>query len=907
MEENARRWVRLEELFAAAADLPRPRQIAFIEQETASDPELGRELRNLLAHDTGARSRIEQAVQSAARPLDWEGRRVGPYRIVREVGRGGMGLVFEAVRDDDEYRKTVALKVAPWWCDLYELRARFKRERQILSGLEHPNIARFLDGGTDGRVTYFAMEFVEGRRITEYARDLKLTEKLRLFRDVCAAVHYAHQSLVVHRDLKPSNILVNEEGVPKLLDFGIAKLLNPLEEHADVTRSGIWTPDYASPEQIRARPITTRTDVYSLGLILFEMLTGEQAQKADTTTPLALDRSICESETPLASHCASARGDRRLARQLTGDLDTIIAKAVRKEPGRRYESVAALSDDLGRFLQGRPIEARPGTFAYRTGKLLRRHWLGALAALLILTTIVGGALTTLYQARRAERRFQQVRTLANSVLFGVHDRLQNLAGATETREWAVRTAIEYLDDLSKDAGRDESMLKELAAAYLQVGDVQGYPILPNLGHREEAMVSYRKAANLAERLETRNRGPEARRLVARSHQRIGAMLRTFGQTNAGIQEYERALAEAEPLLSLNPVRPDDAELLSTVLLTLGQAKAVAGNAQEASRLWLRSASLRERLASGKGEEEVALARTHKYVIRAQMFSGDLEAAERTAIEGVRVREIAASRQPGNAALRRDLSNAYGELAYIYFHPSFLSYGDREKAALYQQKSLEITRELAAADPNNATAQADLSITEADLCAALVESAPAKAIGYCRDSVDLAARWRQLNPEAALSQLAAALARMGRNGEAMKKLQAAIRIRLDQSRRDPGHFVIRQQLLRGYNQMAGLLLANGDPDAAREQHLQAVALAEELAAAVPDNLVARRDLADTYEALGKYFEGRDRSQSRVWYQKSLDIWTGWPRIAHTGRMDETRRLAVRQLVGPFKASARFSAP
>lgn len=900
MEETARRWARLEELFAAAVDLSRPRQIAFIEQATASDPELRHELQSLLAHDTGAGNRIEKAIQSAASPaadhVEWTGRRVGPYRILREVGRGGMGIVFEAVRDDDEYRKTVALKIAPWWCDRAELRERFRRERQILSGLEHPNIARLLDGGTHAGVTYFAMEFVDGRRITAYAGELKLPDKIKLFRDVCAAVHCAHQSLVVHRDLKPSNILVTEEGVPKLLDFGIAKLLNPLEADSDVTRSAHWTPDYASPEQIRGWPVTTRTDVYSLGLILFEMLTGGRAQIADTSTPLALDGSICQKDTPLASQCAAARGDRALARQLKGDLDTIVATAVRKEPDRRYDSAAALSDDLGRFLKGLPIEARPGTFGYRAGKLLKRHLLLTIATLLILVAIVGGALTTLYQARRAERRFQQVRSLANTVLFGVHDRLQNLAGATETREWAVRTALEYLDDLAKDAGADESMLKELAAAYLQIGDVQGYPMLPNLGHRDAALVSYRKAASLAERIETRNRGPEVRRLVARSHQRIGAMLRTFGQTTVAIREYERALAEAEPLFNSNRMTPDDATLLGTVLATLGVAKAVEGNVTEASRLWLRSASVRER-AAAKGADPLLAEqeRTFKYVIRAQMYSGDLEAAENTALEGVRVREILASREPGNAALRRELANAYGELGYVYFHPSFLSFGDRDKAAAYQQKSLKIARELAAADPSNATAQADLNITEVDLCAALAEGSPAKAVAYCRDSLELVAKWPQLSREAALSQLADAQARMGRRQEALKALRASIQERLDLSHRDPGHFVLRQQLLRGYNQMAGLLLAMGDRDAARQQHLQAVALAEKLSAAVPANLVARRDLADTYEAFGKYFEGRDWSQSRGWYQKSLDIWTDWPRIAHAGRMDETRRRNAQLLV------------
>jgi eukaryotic-like serine/threonine-protein kinase len=230
----------------------------------------------------------------------WIGRRYGAYRITRAIGRGGMGLVFEAVRDDDEFRKTVALKIAPPWQDAATVRERFRVERQILAGLEHVNIAGFLDGGTDHGEPYFVMEYVEGVPITAYCRDrqLGLRPTIELFRRICAAVHFAHESLVVHRDLKPANILVTAEGTPKLLDFGIATILDPLAD-ANATRATIgapWTPDYTSPEQVRGRPVTTRTDVYSLGLILYELLCGARGQVADPSTPLALDRSICEAE-----------------------------------------------------------------------------------------------------------------------------------------------------------------------------------------------------------------------------------------------------------------------------------------------------------------------------------------------------------------------------------------------------------------------------------------------------------------------------------------------------------------------------------------------------------------------------------------------------------------------------------
>jgi hypothetical protein len=903
-DPEGRRWERLEELFAAAADLPRNLQQEFVDRETAADPELGRQLRALLHCDTGAHDRITRAVDRAAKAAaisaDWTGRRIGPYLVLREVGRGGMGMVFDAVRDDGEYSKTVALKIAPWWRDLNLLGERFRHERQILASLEHPNIARFLDGGTHQGIPYFAMEFVKGVPITRYAEEhgLKLRERVDLFRQVCAAVQYAHQGLVVHRDLKPGNILVTHEGVPKLLDFGIAKLLSPAEDGGGNTMSGgaPWTPDYASPEQVRARPVTTRTDVYSLGLVLYELLTGERGQVADTTSPLALDRSVCETEVPLASSRALARGDQALARQLRGDLDTIVATATRKEPERRYDSVADFSDDLWRYLRGLPVKARPGTAAYRAGKLIRRHRLVAAAITLVIAAVAGGVFTTIHQARRAERRSQQVRKLATSVLFGLQDRLQNLAGATETRAWAVRTALEYMDDLAKDSAQDRSVLAELATGYLKVGDLQGYGVSPNLGNREAALASFRKAEGIAERLDAQKDDADARRLLSRSHLRIAGLLRSFHRTAASIAEYRRALPLAEALYSANPTGAEDASLLSTTLGGFGSAQSAAGDLAEASRLWLRAADVSARAAEQSGDAlRAQSARTGKYVIRAHMYSGDLEAAERLALEGVRVQERAAELQPGTIAARRNLSNAYGDLAYIYFHPAFLSYGDRRTAARYMEKSLQIARALASEDPSNATAQLDLDITEVDYCQDLNGPVPAQGIRYCRDSLALAAKWPQLSADEGLAGLADGLQRLGRLQEAREALNSAMRLREDLYRQDPEHFVLRQILLRGHIQMAGLLSAMRDDAGALEQNRQAVALAEELSAAIPTNLLARRDLADAYESLGRYFEHGDSAQARAWYQKSLDLWTAWPTFAHTGRMDQARRRQAQQAV------------
>jgi eukaryotic-like serine/threonine-protein kinase len=903
--QHTNRWERLEALFAEAIELPRAGRAGFVESETGSDPELRTQLRALLAHDAGAGGRIAEVIagmaKDAALPGGWPGQHFGPYRIVREIGRGGMGLVFLAVRDDDEYRKTVALKIAPWWRDLDLLRERFRHERQILAGLEHPNIARFLDGGTQDGIPYFAMEFVEGCPITEYAsrRGLKLRDRIELFRQVCAAVHYAHQNLLVHRDLKPGNILVNHDGAPKLLDFGIAKLLSPLPDaHQDtLTGTSPWTPDYASPEQVRARPITTRTDVYSLGLILFELLTGERGQKAETSSPLALDRSICEMELPLASMRAAALGGPALSRQLRGDLDTIIAMAVSKEPERRYGTAAALRDDLGRYLKGLPVEARPGTLAYRAGKLVRRHRVGVAAGLLLAASIAGGVAATIHQARRAERRFQQVRKLANAMLFDVQDKLQNLAGATEARETAVRVALGYLDDLSKDAGQDKSLGLELAAAYLKIGDVQGYPVLPSLGHRDAALESYQKARGIAGRLTAGDNDPKVRRLLARSYQRVAAMLRALGRIGA-IEEYRRGLAVADSLYAVAPDDAENSEVLVTILISLGQAEAAAGNVAEASRLWLRSAEMSRRspVQNPRNPERSQLGQTHQTVIRALMYAGDLERAEQTAREGIRAREALAAGQPANAALRRSLMNAYLEMAYVFFHPNFLSFGDGQTALVFHRKALAIAHELAASDPSNQTAQSDLALAEAEACAAQNGIDPAQGIEYCRAALATAAGWpTQLNTEEMWASLADGLQRLGRYPEALAALRKAIEFRESMVQRDPWRFAVRQRLLRAYNQMAALRLDMGDAAGAIESHRRALALAEELASAIPSNLLARRDLADTYEGLGKYYEGRDWHEARAWHQKSLDIWIAWPGIAISGRMDQARRLSAEQAV------------
>ena len=315
-------------------------------------------------------------------------------------------------------------------------------------------------------------------------------------------MQHAHQNLVVHRDIKPGNILVTAEGEPKLLDFGIAKLLDPAGVSAARDRTAtlyrMLTPDYASPEQVRGRPITTASDVYALGVVLYELLTGS----GRTTSRRPSPRSCCAS---------SARRDPERpstvapARQLRGDLDAIVARRMRKEPERRYASASALSEDIGRHLEGRPVLARRGTTSYRAGKFLRRHRFGVAAAALVAVALAGGVWATLREARRAraaeataQRRFDDVRKLANSFLFEFHDAIRDLPGSTEARALLVKRALEYLDGLSKESAGDRELRRELAEAYRRVGDVQGNPFMANLGDLAGARASYGKSIALLE-------------------------------------------------------------------------------------------------------------------------------------------------------------------------------------------------------------------------------------------------------------------------------------------------------------------------------------------------------------------------------------------------------------------------
>lgn len=479
------RWRRIEELFFAALDLDAPARGELLAEET--DPEVAREVAAMLAAHESEEPGIERfllADQLAGplpeaqtdRPGSRIGSQVGAYRLVELIGRGGMGEVYLAERADGQFAQRVAVKLLRAGFDTSQAVARFRAEREILARLEHPHIARLLDGGVTAEgLPFLAMEHVRGEPIDHVCGALPVDARLRLFLDVCRAVHFAHRNLVVHRDLKPSNILVTEGGEVKLLDFGVAKLLEggPAEL---ATRTGLLllTPEYASPEQVRGGGITTATDVYALGLLLSEILTGRRAQPVADFSPIGIARAVCE-ETPVPP---SAAVPEPLARRLRGDLDTIVATALHKDPARRYASAERLADDVLRHLEGRPIQARADSFGYRTGKLLRRHRLAAVASAAVLAALLVGllfAMSGLVRARRAEaeaRREAETARQVSDLLIGIFNVSDPDAARGETvtaRELLDRGAERVQGQLADQPAVQANLLRTIGRAYRELG------------------------------------------------------------------------------------------------------------------------------------------------------------------------------------------------------------------------------------------------------------------------------------------------------------------------------------------------------------------------------------------------------------------------------------------------------
>ncbi len=717
---------RIAELVEQAFELKGAERVDFLTRACGHDAQLRDEVEALLREEESAEGLMSQpAVEFGAELLREDvtsgeltaGEMLGEYQITSLLGEGGMGEVYLA--DDTHFAREVAIKLIKQGFGTKEFVRHFRQEERILAALNHPNIARLYGGGvTPGGLPYFVMEYVEGIPLETYAAQHSLgrRERLALFRKVCAAVSYAHQNLVVHRDLKPANIRVTAGGEPKLLDFGIARLLDPETEETNdqtVLTTRALTPHYASPEQQRGERLTTASDVYSLGVVLYEFLAGQKPGfRKDGEADLE---------------------------KLDPDLDNILAKALRPESERRYASVGQFSEDIRRYLEGLPVIARKDTFAYRTSKFVGRHKIGLAVTAAVALLLVGATIVATWEAHRAneqrilaERRFEQVRRLADSLMFEIHDAVKDLAGSTPARRLIVNRALEYLDSLGHDAGGNVALQRELATAYEKIGDIQGNPYSANIGDTDGALTSYRKAVQIRESISPSARSTDSQMELGRSYRALGDIMEQKGDIAQMLREYRRSLQIFIQLDGGDPQNPAIQDELARAYETLADGLGRTANANaELLANYKKSLAICEELLR---QDSTSAKRKRAIAINLMKIGGASDPHQPEAIaalrKGVATLESLAAADPDNSRARREVAWGYKQLG-----DALMAAGDYAGALASCQNSLAIKEKFAAADPQNAQASFDLATGHADVAAALSATGNAtRAVEQARQGI-----------------------------------------------------------------------------------------------------------------------------------------------------------------------------
>lgn len=621
---TAARWEQVKEVFEQVFALPAPERETLLSSLCGNDKELLAEVRSLLesaseesevldtpSHIPSLGPLVHRVREEFAQGDSLIGRLIGPYRIERQIGEGGMGSVYLGMREDAEFRMQVAIKVLNRGASGFDIVERFRLERQILARLNHPFIARIFDGGvTPDGLLYFVMEYIQGIPLDEYLRRTKpdLESRLQLFRELCSAVSFAHQNLVVHSDIKMGNILIMEDGMPKLLDFGISRLLDPdgkepgLDAEPKVTA---LTPAYASPEQLRGEQLSTASDIYSLGVLLYEMICDRRPYEPDPANPLAILSKIAGGNPARPSEISTLPGVQQ-------DLDAIVLKAIQPLPENRFITANQFSQDVARYLNHQPVSACPDTPLYHARKFLRRNRVAVMVGGLAVAILVGGVIASTLLARRAERerlraeaRFEDVRQLASALIFELDSDLARLPGSTGVRGKLVERALEYLDRLSQDSRGDAGLQDELAAAYERLGDVQGRPNVANIGNTALALECYRKALSIREAMQN----PEQPDLsvkggIAQTYSRLSSLHKLMGDYQTGLNYDRDALRMYREMLALEPNNMEYRRKVASSYTGLGGGLSQVGDwdgALEARRQALRM--FEEIVAAGSEDME----------------------------------------------------------------------------------------------------------------------------------------------------------------------------------------------------------------------------------------------------------------------------------------------------------------
>jgi tetratricopeptide (TPR) repeat protein len=800
------------------------------------------------------------------------GESLGNYRLAELIGTGGMGRVYRAVRADQEYEQHVAIKRIRPGLDVDQIISRFRSERQILATLEHPNIARLLDGGTDRNgLPYLVMEYVEGTQPLEYcdSHGFTIARRLALFRDICAAVQYAHQHMVVHRDLKPANILITARGIPKLLDFGIAKVLapDPVSLGAQTeTALHMMTARYCSPEQVRGEPITTASDVYSLGVILYELLTGHSPYTNPTRPVHELMRAVCE-ENPVR-------------RNLPGELDTIVFKALKKDVGERYASADRFSEDIQRFLEKRPIQARADSWWYVTRKFVVRHRLASLSGAVVLCAFaISFAMVS--QARgRAERRFNQVRELAHAVIFDYHDAIEPLPGSTPVIERLMVDGLRYLDSLSNEAD-SKDLRRETVDAYVRISEVQGDSYHGNLGNAKGALQSAGKAVAAAQRMLLSDRSPEAMKSAAAAYAVQGTLLYTAGDLRSAERLLRQATDLGEATVRERPDIVDNSSALANNLRVLGDlyggngmqnlgdtTKAVQYYRRAADITWQLAARFPGDLSAQKGRYQalLSLAETEKALGRMDDSAADLhkvvelignvlkehpndapaqvefanasvqlgqllldarkapEAVPYIALSAETLERLSAA-DPKNNLYRRNLS-----LVETQYAAALRGSGDFAGALVYNRKALERVEALSARTPGSLEYRTDIGVDHRKLADTLLASGNLRAAFeeseegarlLCSMAGDSADAYLKASCGRALVVSGLAQSELGRGDSAVTTLRRAVAMASDVSRADPQNAIFRSDLARSKTACATGLQRDRRTEEAKQEYARAL--------------------------------------------------------------------------------------
>jgi serine/threonine protein kinase len=931
------RWSQIQQKLEIAIPLEPTRRAAYLEELGATDPGMREELESLLAQadPNFLKTSVINSIRDENGGRDpMIGRRLGPYEVTDLLGMGGMGEVYRAFRADDQYKKRVAIKLVRAGHDSTLVLSRFKNERQILASLDHSNIARLLDGGTTQEgVPYLVMELIEGQPIDEYsdAHRLDTTSRLRLFIDVCSAVKYAHSRLIVHRDLKPGNILVTADGQPKLLDFGIAKILDPgafgdgLE--ATMTMLRVLTPAYASPEQVRGETITTASDVYSLGVVLYELLTGQHPYRVAVRTADAITRAVLEFEpekpssvvgraepsaapdqpqmTPVLVSAGREGSPDKLRKRLSGDLDNIVLMALRKEPARRYASVEQFAEDIRRHLENLPVSARKDTIRYHTSKFVVRHKAGVTTAALVTLTLLAGLAITMREAGIAQQRFNDVRELANSLIFDVHDSIKDLPGSTPARKLIVDRALTYLNRLAQSSRGDLSLQRELATAYARVGTVQGHYLQNSLGDTKGSLDSYQRALGIRKQVAAHSSDWNDRVVLAEAHRLVANQQWALGAYPDAVANISAAVAISEALNSVHPK-------YFAILNELAFDYEIAGNIREhgyaggrgdpavENDFYRKAVATDEVLLTIRPDDPTL---QDAYATDLNHIAGTLENTDLNAALGYYNRELEIEQklrqrfpEPRYA---RGVAHSYSHIGEIYDR-----LGDLRRASDAYTRGLEVSLEIVRVDPKNAYYQQSLAIAYSNTAHQLSGIKPSThSLEYAEKGLEIMRRLVASAPEnkqqqgylgAVLATNGSTLINLGKPDAALKELEEGHSLFVSLNGTDP--IDASGMIMICAEKMGEAEAQIGNPTLAAEYFSEVLKVVEPALQTKNFDPTVAYLAADSYSGMGDLQMQKARHsptlaqrrdswmQAESWYRKSLDAWHLIEHPYHTSPAD-----------------------